>query len=593
MANQADIKAVITAEDKASGVLKGFGDNVSDLGGKVLGVAKVAGESLLAAGAAAAGFGALSVKAYQESQDVQAQLNAALESTHHAAGLLTQDLNDQALALQRVTKFSDEQINASQAMLLTFTNIHGEIFQKTTPIILDLATAMHEDLQSASIQVGKALNDPITGITALHRIGVTFSQTQKDQIQGFVDANQLAKAQGVILAELTKEFGGSAVAAGKTFGGQLAILKNQLNDVEERVGSVIVNALTPFAVRAIKAVESLDWDKIIKRTIDGIKDFVKILDDAWQSIDRVYQQVAKYLEPKLKDLLQSIKNIYPVIRTFIDEYVNPLVESLGKAAGVGLVWVLGAIIDTTKWLLDNVFKPFFKFMDENKPIVYGLVAAFVALKVSIMIWDAVDKLRVAFETIQLVTIPNMVASLTSLNTFLVGFGGFAVIAAAGVAAFVAIQTSAKQTLEVVQHTLDQIKQQSSSTDNASIRSLQTAAAAARARGDQKEADRIADVIRSITTNADYRASGGNVMANRPYIVGEQGQELFIPQQSGKIIPNDQLNGMGSNISININAGAFMGSQIDARKYAMEILKSLQEIAAKKNSSVASMIGARS
>ena len=35
-----------------------------------------------------------------------------------------------------------------------------------------------------------------------------------------------------------------------------------------------------------------------------------------------------------------------------------------------------------------------------------------------------------------------------------------------------------------------------------------------------------------------RADGGPVSANRPYIVGEEGQELFIPSISGVIVPND-------------------------------------------------------
>jgi hypothetical protein len=42
-----------------------------------------------------------------------------------------------------------------------------------------------------------------------------------------------------------------------------------------------------------------------------------------------------------------------------------------------------------------------------------------------------------------------------------------------------------------------------------------------------------------------RALGGPVKAGMPYIVGERGQELFVPNQSGQIIPNGGTRGMSS------------------------------------------------
>jgi hypothetical protein len=46
-----------------------------------------------------------------------------------------------------------------------------------------------------------------------------------------------------------------------------------------------------------------------------------------------------------------------------------------------------------------------------------------------------------------------------------------------------------------------------------------------------------------------RATGGGVMANRPYMVGEFGPELFVPSGSGSIRPNG--GGSGTTI-INLN-----------------------------------------
>lgn len=54
-----------------------------------------------------------------------------------------------------------------------------------------------------------------------------------------------------------------------------------------------------------------------------------------------------------------------------------------------------------------------------------------------------------------------------------------------------------------------------------------------------------------------RRTGGQVTGGTPYMVGEQGQEMFVPNQSGTIIPNDKLGG-GQNINITINANDTQG-----------------------------------
>jgi hypothetical protein len=88
--------------------------------------------------------------------------------------------------LQKVTTFGDEAIISSQALLLTFTQVGEEAFPRAQKSILDVATAMGTDLKSATLQVGKALNDPIQGITALTRSGIQFSESQKAVIKQMV-----------------------------------------------------------------------------------------------------------------------------------------------------------------------------------------------------------------------------------------------------------------------------------------------------------------------------------------------------------------------------------------------------------------------
>lgn len=177
-----------------------------------------------------------SIAAWNESEAVVAQLNAVLESTQHAAGMSAQELINLSQSLQATTKFSDETILSAENLLLTFTSIGKEVFPQATQTVLDMATALGTDANGAAIQLGKALQDPILGITALRRVGVNFNESQLETIKTLVQTNRTLDAQKLILAELSKEFGGSATAAAKTFAGQMAILENQANDVSEEIG---------------------------------------------------------------------------------------------------------------------------------------------------------------------------------------------------------------------------------------------------------------------------------------------------------------------------------------------------------------------
>ena len=80
------------------------------------------------------------------------------------------------------------------------------------------------DLEGATISLGKALNEPIQGITALRRQGVQLSEQQEQQIRDFMAVNDVVAAQRVLLAELETQFGGAAAAARRTFGGALKAL---------------------------------------------------------------------------------------------------------------------------------------------------------------------------------------------------------------------------------------------------------------------------------------------------------------------------------------------------------------------------------
>lgn len=198
---------------------------------------------LLGRGINALGRGFLAViQSTMEAERVDAQLEARLRSTAGAAGMTKQALDELATATARKTTFDDESVKSAEAMLLTFTKVHADVFPKAIAAITDMAVAMGTDLESATLQLGKALNDPIQGISALQRVGVSFTADQKAVIKSLVETGRTAEAQVLILRELETEFGGAAEAARETFGGAVQALQNSLGDLLEGEGGSLDGA---------------------------------------------------------------------------------------------------------------------------------------------------------------------------------------------------------------------------------------------------------------------------------------------------------------------------------------------------------------
>ena len=175
----------------------------------------------------------------RESQKVNGQTEAVIKSTGGAAKVSAGQMGDYATAISNKTGIDDEQIQAGENMLATFTNVRNEagkgndIFKQATSISTDLAVATGVDQVKANVMLGKALNDPIAGMGALKKVGVTFNDAQKTQITTMMKAGDTMGAQKVILAELSKEFGGSAAA--QSTAGEKA--SNSWNNLKEAVGT--------------------------------------------------------------------------------------------------------------------------------------------------------------------------------------------------------------------------------------------------------------------------------------------------------------------------------------------------------------------
>jgi len=243
---------------KAMREMKNFGKHTKQLG-KNLSMSVTAPLAIM---------GATSVQAFRVQAKAIAQVEAGLKSTGNQVGYTSKQLQQMASDLQSKTLFGDEQIlQDATAQLLTFTNISGDNFARTQQAALDLATRLDGDLKGASIQLGKALNDPVANLSALSRSGIQFSDEQKEVIKSMAETGRLAEAQTLILDELNKQYGGSAEAAAEADGG-FTQLANSFGDLQEQFGAILVDILRPLVEWATDIVGKFQTlDKSAQRFI--------------------------------------------------------------------------------------------------------------------------------------------------------------------------------------------------------------------------------------------------------------------------------------------------------------------------------------
>jgi hypothetical protein len=306
-------------------------DSTSKLGKTFGGLAKT---GALAAGAA--GVGALiytlktGIGEFQQSQKVAAQTNAVIKSTGGAAHVTAGHVGELSTALMKKSGVDDEAIASGANMLLTFKNIRNEagagnkIFDEATATVLDMSVAFGTDASKSAIQLGKALNDPIKGISALSKIGVTFTESQKATIQSLVDSGKTMEAQKIILAELKSEVGGSAEAMGKTLPGQISILRESFNNWAGEMVAKMIPVLQNFGnwIRTnwpeISGAIRHAWEVDIKPSLEAFSELVAsvvgIVRDNWSTIGPIVKTVAVIVETNIKVMIGILKTVSALLR---------------------------------------------------------------------------------------------------------------------------------------------------------------------------------------------------------------------------------------------------------------------------------------
>jgi len=221
------------------------------------------------AGGAAIAFGKSALDAAQEAEQVQNRVAAIIKATGGAANVSAKQIEKFAQKQQMLVGVDDEVLKKSYGILLTFKNVRNEagkgndIFNRTAKSLADLAAAGFGDTDSAAKAMGKALQDPIKGVTALSRAGVTFSEDQKKMIRTLVESGDLLTAQKIILGEVEGQVGGTA-KAGVTASERMKIAFGEL---QEQVGTALLPAFTKLS----------DW--MIETGLPAVQKFFKWMGD--------------------------------------------------------------------------------------------------------------------------------------------------------------------------------------------------------------------------------------------------------------------------------------------------------------------------
>ena len=381
------VSLTISANQIAPQVNKQFGavEKQADKSGKSAGKRLSAG----IAGAFAGVLAGIGVKDFlgdafgeaRESQKVGALTANVIKTTGGAAKVTAAQVGDLASAISQKNAVDDEAVQGGANLLLTFTNVRNEVgkgndvFNQATMMASDMSTALGTDMKGASLQLGKALNDPVKGISALSRSGVSFTAAQKDQIKALVATGDTLGAQKIILAELGKEFGGAGAAAA-TSSDRAAVAAGNL---KETIGT----ALLPVADK----VASIFADHIapaISTFVTGMQDgtgaggkFVDIFQGSVVPVaDKIKVLFADHIVPAVKDFVTGMQDGTGVGGTFVS-----ILEG---------VWSAG----------QNVISFLVDYQDVLVPVAAGILAIVGGIKaynLATLAWQAITKTAMAVQ----------------------------------------------------------------------------------------------------------------------------------------------------------------------------------------------------
>ena len=260
-----------------------------------------------------------------------------IEATGEAAGISAGQIKDMNKEMAFRLGISKDKVTEVSNVLLTFKEITGDTFGRAQELTLDMAQAMKIDAKSAAVQMGKALNDPVKGVTALARAGVQFTDAQREQIDAMVESGDVAGAQNLILEEMANQFGGVAEATADSTA-KIGLVKDE---VMEAIGNVMLPLVDKLAT----------W--MVDVLLPAFKSFSK-----WIA-ENVPPWYKKYIKPTMDQIMKVAGKVIGWLSDFWEKNGDKIVANVKEVVGIVINYymsifnlykrVLGPVI---AWLAD-------------------------------------------------------------------------------------------------------------------------------------------------------------------------------------------------------------------------------------------------
>ena len=333
MANE-EIKIVINADDKASGVLSKLSGNVGNLGSALGSLAKIAGVGLVAGFGAMAAAGVSSVKAFIEAEKEMQVATTSLNNTLEEMSVdsLNKLQKEVGLGVDIFKAMEDKMADVGKAAVkLGFDDEEASVaFAKLFSVTNDVTKAQEElklamDLSAFS---GRSLEESAKAITLVHAGGARVLK----EFGIVLDENATAADA---LAALQSKVTGSAEDMANTMSGKLAILSVSWENLKENVGGVLAEALVPFVEQLSTWAQDPATEEQLKKIAEGFAQFIK------------------QLAPIVKDLLPTLITLLGWVGTGILAVSNFLFKDLPEALGSSIFWVQ-QMIDKLNQFIDKI-----------------------------------------------------------------------------------------------------------------------------------------------------------------------------------------------------------------------------------------------
>lgn len=513
------------------------------------------------------------VELTSEAEKSQTRLAAVVRATGEAAGVSAEDFGKFAEKLETMTLFDGEKIRDAGAILLTFKSIQGDVFESATRSALDMAATFNTDLSSAAVMLGKALEDPIAGLTALRRVGVSFTQSQREMITSLVEGGHQFEAQRKILDILEGQVGGVAEAMGQGLAGELHRTRIAFEDLAKELGNTLqqfnfisdgalqvsdsINMLTKFVIEMgeyfnYAGLGMLKFANVLGIVNDELMD--SAVEEAMERKNKLLEENTKRLEEFEKktsrvgkaDLETTAGNYTP--EPFVDE------EKLKKSKRE--VESLRKELEKTNLELKAKVDTFYDTPEQQKLAEFRakLEANREAFE---KMGEAGQELKMEIEG-NIIALENMEHSSSDVfkqmqkyardtaDTMARDFAR-AIVSTNG--SFSSMRSFAMNILNDIAAKLLEITVTRPLMD-AAVGGLGSLFGSFGGGGSSAATAASGDIVFGSAATAPISgfAEGGQPPVGVPSIVGERGMELFVPNSAGTIIPNDKL---GGNSSINV------------------------------------------